>query len=140
MPRRALPKLPQLLDRKIYKTGQTRGADDDEIYQNRVSRASTALIPYSVWKRHFTPTEWAQTFANGYIVLISPIDYFGRLFNSTELADNGLVLGHSALVFYETRSQWIENNPEALGWEPAESRISPLGGSICRTHFCHDGN
>lgn len=44
---RKLPKLPQLLDRKIYKTGQTRGADDDVIYQNRVARNSTVLIPYS---------------------------------------------------------------------------------------------
>lgn len=32
MPRNKIPKLPQLLDRKIYKSGQTRGADDDEIY------------------------------------------------------------------------------------------------------------
>ena len=29
MPRATIFKLPQLLDRKIYKTGQTRGADDD---------------------------------------------------------------------------------------------------------------
>ena len=41
MPKKGLPKLPSLLDRKIYKTGQTRGADDDEIYQNRVSRTSS---------------------------------------------------------------------------------------------------
>ncbi len=43
-----IPKLPQLLDRKIYKSGQTRGADDDEIYQNRVNRNSTALIRYDL--------------------------------------------------------------------------------------------
>jgi hypothetical protein len=42
------PKLPSLLDRKIYKTGQTRGASDDEIFQNRVERNSTVLIPYSI--------------------------------------------------------------------------------------------
>ena len=29
-----LPRLPKLLDRKIYKTGQTRGADDDEILRS----------------------------------------------------------------------------------------------------------
>lgn len=43
-PRSTVPKLPQLLDRKIYKTGQTRGADDDVIFQNRVGRNSTVLI------------------------------------------------------------------------------------------------
>ena len=48
-PRRAnrLPSLPSLLARKLYKTGQTRGADDDVIYQNRVGRNSTVLIPYA---------------------------------------------------------------------------------------------
>ena len=42
-------KLPKLIESKIYKTGQTRGADDDVIYQNRVNRNSTVLIPYSVY-------------------------------------------------------------------------------------------
>lgn len=32
MPKKRLPKLPPLLERKISKTGQTRGADDDVIY------------------------------------------------------------------------------------------------------------
>ena len=38
--------IPKAVDTKIYKTGQTRGADDDVIFQNRVSRNSTVLIPY----------------------------------------------------------------------------------------------
>ena len=46
MPRVRKPKLPALLDRKISKTGQTRGADDDVIYQNRVNRCNTVLIPF----------------------------------------------------------------------------------------------
>jgi hypothetical protein len=128
MPRRVLPKLPSLLDRKIYKTGQTRGADDDEIYQNRVSRTSTVLIPYGVWKRHFTPEEWALKFEKGFIVLISPDDYFGGLQNSARLGADGLELGHNALVFYETREKWNANNPATLNWRPAESRLSPLRG------------
>lgn len=43
-----LPKLPELLERKISKTGQTRGADDDVIFQNRVSRSpqSDEKLPY----------------------------------------------------------------------------------------------
>ena len=46
-----IPALPKLIKDKIYKTGQTRGADDDVIYQNRVGRNSTVLIPYSMWER-----------------------------------------------------------------------------------------
>ena len=131
MPRRALPKLPrlpQLLDRKIYKTGQTRGADDDEIFQNRVSRTSTVLIPYPVWMQYSPQGEWAQHFDKGFIVLISPSDYFDRLQHSDELVDAGLELGRNALVFYETRTQWTANPPETLGWKPAQNRKSPLGG------------
>jgi hypothetical protein len=125
---RSLPKLPSLLDRKIYKTGQTRGADDDEIHQNRVSRSSTVLIPYSVWTRHFTREQASRTFGNGYIVLISPSEYFGRLEKDTRLPRQGLALGQNAVVFYETRAQWIEHSPERLRWRPAESRQNPLGG------------
>ena len=60
--------------------------------------------------------------------MISPADHFGRLQNSTELAGQGLELGRNALVFYETRTQWIADNPETLGWAAAESRLNPLGG------------
>ena len=128
MPRRTLPRLPQLLTRKLYKSGQTRGADDDEIYQNRVLRSSTVLISYPVWKGHFTQTEAEQKFENGYIVLISPSDYFDHLHNTDELARNGLALGQNALVFYETRANWIANNPATSHWQPAESRVKPLRG------------
>ena len=121
-----MPPLPQLLQRKIYKTGQTRGADDDEIYQNRVSRASTVLIPYGVWTDHFA--EWERYFENGFIVLISPNDYFGHLRNDADLAAVRLQLGRNALVFYETRAQWDSNPPDALHWLPADSRRNPLGG------------
>lgn len=72
-----LPKLPQLLDRKIYKTGQTRGADDDVIYQNRVGRWSTVLIPYACWHLCAKPQDNTAADENGFIVLISPTEYFG---------------------------------------------------------------
>jgi hypothetical protein len=121
-------KLPSLLARKIYKTGQTRGADDDEIYQNRVSRSSTVLIPYPVWISHFTVPQTEHIFAKGYIVLISPALYFVDPEAGDHLAKEGLILGENALVFYETRLQWLANNPDALGWHPAESRLTPLNG------------
>ena len=41
-----LEPLPSKIKSKIYKTGTTRGADDSQIYQNRVKRSSTVLIPY----------------------------------------------------------------------------------------------
>lgn len=123
-----LPKLPKLLDRKIYKTGQTRGADDDEIYQNRVSRSSTALIPYPVWKAHFTVKKATPLFKCGFLVLISPNVYFSFQSPDLSLANEGLRLGENALVFYETRTQWLAHPPTALNWIPANSRLPPCGG------------
>lgn len=122
------PKLPALLERKIYKTGQTRGADDDEIFQNRVSRSSTVLIPYASWDACAQPSEQEKTYENGFIVLIPPPDYFGNSKITAELEAKGLAVGKNALVFYETRQQWNANNPEKLKWRPAKSRTRPLGG------------
>ena len=128
MPANRLAKLPQLLDRKIYKTGQTRGADDDELYQNRVLRSSTVLIPYKCWELCATPSDGSDEYENGYIVLISPTDYFGKASITAELAAKGLSLGKNALVFYETREKWDANNPQQLGWSFATKRTVPLGG------------
>ncbi len=119
-----LPNLPKLLDRKIYKTGQTRGADDDVIYQNRVGRNSTVLIPYSFWDKRFL----SVGFENGFIVLISPTIYFSERDIDKKLKSHGLVLGKNLLVFYETRQQWEENDPDKLKWTPAKSRVEPLKG------------
>lgn len=128
MPKMKEPKLPQLLNRKIYKSGQTRGADDDEIYQNRVGRTSTVLIPFQFWDRSIRTLVKQHFFEAGYIVLIKPEDYFSISNPSEKLKRLGLILGENALVFYETRAQWNDNNPEKKGWEYANCRKPPLGG------------
>jgi len=123
-----LPKLPQLLARKIYKTGQTRGADDDVIYQNRVSRGSTVLIPYRVWELAHKPPNGEAKFAYGSITLIPPEEYFNNASAAANLKSRDLVIGTNALIFYETRAQWLAHDPEKQRWTPAEKRLPPLGG------------
>jgi hypothetical protein len=138
-----IPAAPQLLSRKIYKTGQTRGADDDVIYQNRVARSSTVLIPYELWDDVSSPPEGEAKFESGYIALIKPETYFGTEDIEDEIKDKGLVLGKNALVFYQMRSDWYENDPTELGWSPASSRTDPLGGKyvarIAATTAIEDG-
>jgi len=124
-----IPKLPQLLDRKIYKTGQTRGADDDVIFQNRVGRNSTVLIPYQFWNESFVYPENEKNFENKFIVLISPNIYFGNKDVNKVLKNKSLILGKNCLVFYETRQDWDKYNPEKLKWKPAQKRTAPLGGN-----------
>jgi hypothetical protein len=123
-----LPNLPELLKRKIYKTGQTRGADDDVIYQNRVARNSTVLIPYAFWTNPFPLPPGEKEFENGFLVLIFPNEYFAKKEVNKELKKIGLELGTNALVFYETREQWDKFNPDHFGWQPAQKRFAPLGG------------
>lgn len=127
-PRQSIPKLPQLLDRKIYKTGQTRGADDDVIFQNRVARNSTVLIPYAIWPIGSSPPPNENSFEKDFIALVSPSHYFSTSNITEELAESGLSIGENALVFYETREHWNKFNPESIGWKAADNRTNPLGG------------
>ena len=120
-----IPKLPKLLDRKIYKTGQTRGAYDDQIFQNRVGRNSTVLIPLSVWREHNELSEIA--FEKGYTVLVPPQEYFEDGCEDALKAE-GIKIGENALVFYELRSDWNLWQPDQYGLAIPSSRKSPLGG------------
>lgn len=122
------PKLPKLLDRKFYKTGQTRGADDDVIFQNRVSRNSTVLINYSNIDLASTAPDNDGKFENGFIVLIRPDEFFDNPESEQTMLVKGLVLGENSLLFYETREHWNKYNPEQKGLAFATSRTNPLGG------------
>lgn len=128
MPKNNKPKLPTLLQRKLSKTGQTRGADDDVIYQNRVSRNSTVLIPLHQWQNDVSLRENTAFFEKGYIVLIPPTDYFSFEKPDENLKDLQLELGTNCLVFYETRTDWERYPPENYGWTFANCRTAPLGG------------
>lgn len=123
-----VPRLPALLDRKIYKTGQTRGADDDVIFQNRVGRNSTVVIPYSHVDLAFKAPDNNGKFENGYIVLLKPEQFFASENFQEHLKNQGVELGKNALLFYETREQWNTYNPDDLGLEIATARQSSLGG------------
>mgnify|MGYP006155131911 CR=1 FL=1 len=128
MPKKKVPKLPKLLNTKIYKTGQTRGADDDVIFQNRVSRKSTVLIPFALWDEVSAAPEGEESFESGFICLLTPKEFFETDNIQQILADKGLSLGTNALVFYQIRTDWESFNPEEQGWSPANSRTSPLLG------------
>ena len=123
-----IPSLPQLLKSKIYKTGQTRGADDDVIFQNRVNRNSTVLIPYRYFDSCKKTPDNKGVFENGFIVLINPEDYFGTKDFDKTIASKGVVLGVNALLFYYSRWQWNTFNPVARGLKIATTRTGNLGG------------
>ncbi|MDR6197097.1 BstXI family restriction endonuclease [Siphonobacter sp. SORGH_AS_0500] len=126
-PKIKIPSLPKFLERKIYKTGQTRGADDDVIYQNRVGRNSTVIIPYLLFDLCKEAPDNEGKYENSFIVLIKPERYFCEDIQN-DLEAKGLEIGRNALLFYETRAEWSKYNPEEKGLLPATSRTNPLGG------------
>ena len=111
---------------KLYKTAQTRGADDDVIYQNRVKRNSTVLIPYEDYEMCMQNPVYNGVYENGYIVLIKPEEYFNTK-TRCKLKKQRLKLGDNLLVFYETRRQW-DKYPINKNWTVPNSRKAPLGG------------
>jgi len=129
MPRVNTPKLPKFIQTKIYKTGQTRGADNDVIFQNRVGRNSRVLIPYSNYEQSIEALD--AEFEKGFTVLIPPELYFENIIEFTNsLREQGLVIGENALLFYETRQQWEAHNPIDNGLSAAQTRETPLGGEF----------
>jgi hypothetical protein len=119
---------PQMLERKLYKTGQTRGAEADEIFQNRVSRNSTVLVPLKLWMQLWDAGQTPDPedgYENGHIYITTATEYFGSL---KRKLPKGIRLGENCLVFYRTRTEWNSNNPSDLGWSPAISRLAPVGG------------
>lgn len=130
-----MEKLPALLDRKLYKTGQTRGATTREIYQNRVSRSSTVLIPLDFWDACAIPDDGIGFYESGAIALVPPEFYFSTPNADEALESKGLALGKNALLLFLRRSEWNDfapargsKLPNGLAFEPAQQRSAPLGG------------
>lgn len=138
MPREKFEKLPKLVEQKIYKTGQTRGATINEIYQNRVARNSTVLIPWNQLNECRHPYH-NDDYENGFIVLVDPDWYFSDSGKDSELAAQNVELGKNAVLFYQQRRQWYKYGEEFLqkGKLPDGKpfcapvrRESPIGGTV----------
>jgi hypothetical protein len=83
------------------------------------------LIPLAVWRAHETIRQ--LPYEAGYIVLVTPPDYFDGAGAAGLLAE-GIEVGRNALIFYELRSHWNQWNPEQHGLRVPTARIEPLGG------------
>ncbi|WP_426484927.1 BstXI family restriction endonuclease [Flavobacterium sp. 2] len=123
-----LPKLPPLLQSKIYKTGQTRSANDDVIFQNRANRNGTVLIPFESIDLFDISVLTSQKFESGFIVVMSPDDYYANPEALITMKAKKLKLGVNTILFYETRTQWNNFNPYKNKLSVAEKRAVPIDG------------
>ncbi|MDR7372856.1 BstXI family restriction endonuclease [Flavobacterium aquidurense] len=123
-----LPKLPPLLQSKIYKTGQTRSANDDVIFQNRANRNGTVLIPFESIHLFDISVFTSDRFESGFIVVLSPEEYYTNPEALNIMKARKLKLGVNAILSYETRAQWNEFNPYKNKLTVAEKRTTPIDG------------
>lgn len=123
-----LPKLPPLLQSKIYKTGQTRSSNDDVIFQNRANRNGTVLIPFESINLFDLSVLTSYKFESGFIVVMSPEDYYKNPEALATMKAKKLKLGVNTILLYETRAQWNEFNPYKNKLSVAEKRTSPIDG------------
>ena len=80
---------------EVLMTGK---ATDDEIYQNRVNRNSTVIIPYSVFDLCKVAPNNNGKFENGFIVIVKPEDYFDNKGFIKEMKDRGIFLGQNSEI------------------------------------------
>lgn len=133
--RAPLPKLPPLAEQKLTKTTYTRGAALGEMYQNRVTRSNTVLIPWTQWDACKQPDDGTDRYENGFIVLVEPSWYFETGDADHQLAAKGLKLSKNALLTFRRRADWVAYGPDTrstlpngLPYSVATSRTTPLGG------------
>lgn len=136
MVKKKSPKLPKLLNSKIYKTSQTRGSQTSEVYQNRVSRNSTVLIPFEWWHVCKEP-EPGISYEQGFIVLVDP-DWFLDEAEAIEiLKEQEIYLGKNALLNFQRREQWDRFDfkdepvlPDGSPLKETNTRLAPIGGNV----------
>lgn len=136
-----LPPLPSLLEQKLTKTGYTRGATVREIYQNRVTRNNTVLIPFEFLEACREPDDGTGVYESGSIVLVEPSWYYGTEDAPDRLAEQGVELGQNGLLIFRRRAEWrdyrlgvgqLRDGSELV---VATSRTAPLGGNyFARVH------
>lgn len=141
-----LPRLPDLVEQKLTKTGYTRGASKREIFQNRVTRNNPVLIEQNFWEACRTPDDGSGGYENGSIVLIEPSWYFTNPEPDEALGAQGLELGVNAVLFFRKRGDWNSyaptsgTLPSGRAFVPATARQDLLGGTyIARIHATVSG-
>lgn len=98
--------LPQKIWKKIDKTCEARSGS--EIYKRRNNRNARAVLQYITWDkqdRGVIPSRLNE-YTSGYIVMISPKDYFGDNYpNRSNTLNPNFILGSTGFVYYSCASE-----------------------------------
>jgi len=113
--------IPKLASVKIFNSAQTRGANKNSVYLNRVRRSSTAVIKYAQWVKFpiYKRNLANGSFPNGVVVIMSPSEY---MLYRHKMTKYGLALRHNTLILYENSNDFINYPPDKDGLVLAKSR------------------
>ena len=122
--------LPEIVQKKLYKTMQTRGAQPYERvpYQNRVARWNRAVIPYVFRKSH--PPE---SFQNGFTIMVRPSELSAKDF------DQAVTIGSGAFVYYDNWDEY-ESYPPRKDWEVCKVDGKSTRGATRTQNSIHTGH
>ncbi len=98
--------LPQKIWKKLDKTKEARSGS--EIYKRRNNRNARALLQYVTWDKQDRGiiTSVLNEYTSGYIVMISPKDYFGNNYpNRSNTLNPNFILGTTGFVYYSQVSE-----------------------------------
>lgn len=108
--------LPQKIWKKLNKTAEARSGS--EIYKRRNNRNARALLQYVTWDkqdRGIVPSILDE-YKSGYIVMISPKDYFGENYpDKSDTLNPNFTLGRTGFIYYSCASE-LTKYPLLPGW------------------------
>lgn len=126
--------LPQKIWKKLDKTQEARSGS--EIYKRRNNRNNRTLMQYVTWDKQDTGTipNILNQFSSGYIVMISPRDYFGDNYpNPSNDLNPNFILGKTGFVYYSRISEFRDYPPLATWHELVEldTQSTPSNPNWC---------
>lgn len=107
--------LPYKLKKRINKTGE--GRSGLEIYKRRNRRNYRVIIQYTTWNNIIINNpNFLDNFQEGYVVLISPEEYFGNNYPNSAIDINpNFILGKTGFIYYSSISE-LKNFKPLQNW------------------------
>lgn len=105
--------LPYKIIKRINKTGE--GRSGDEVYKRRNRRNYRGVMQYVTWdklKRGVLPSHILDEYEEGYVVWVSPSEYFGDTYpNRSPLLNKDFILGKTGFVYYKSQDELLKYPP-----------------------------
>lgn len=109
--------IPYKIMKRINKTGE--GRSGDEVYKRRNRRNYRGVMQYVTWdrlKKGELPSHILDEYEEGYIVWISPAQYFGSNYpNVSDALNEDFVLGTNGFVYYKSQDE-LTKYPPLSNW------------------------